>query len=153
MGIRSHLLMAAVALTATFGVAAGSANAALDPKALTQVPFDQYKFEGKPGGPQQVKVYGDPDKPGPYGILIRWLPHTNSRPHLHHNDRYIVVLQGVWWVNTGPKFNAATMVPIKPGVMVTHHKDEIHYDGAKDEGALIWITGMGPATSVDKEQK
>ena len=43
-----------------------------------------------------------------------------SRPHFHPNDRYIVVLQGTWWVGSGPKFDPANTTPMPAGSFVTH---------------------------------
>lgn len=146
------LALAAVALGAA-SVAPLQARAEIDPKSITIVPFDKLKFTGDPSKPQIANVFGDPNKPELYGIVIKWPPHTNSRPHSHPNDRYITVLSGVWWINTGARFSPDTMVPMKPGSFIIHHAGEIHYDGAKDEPAMIYIVGMGPAPSIDREQK
>jgi quercetin dioxygenase-like cupin family protein len=151
--LRAKLAMTALVLTASLGLGAATARADLNPKALEIVPFDKLEFKGKPGGTQTAIIYGDPEKPGPYGIVIKWVPHTNSRPHSHPNDRFITVLSGTWWVNTGTHYSPDTMVPVKPGSFVIHHKNEVHYDGAKDEPAMIYITGMGPAPVVDREEK
>lgn len=150
--IRARLAMALVALAATFGAAAG-ARAEIDPKALAVIPFEKLEFKGKPGQPQTATVFGDSTKPGLYGIVIKWPPHTGSRPHSHPNARYITVLSGTWWVNTGARYSPDTMVPVKPGAMVVHYADQIHYDGAKDDPAMIYIVGMGPAPLVDREEK
>jgi quercetin dioxygenase-like cupin family protein len=150
--IRARLAMVALALTATFG-AVSFARAEIDPKALAIVPFDKLEFKGKPGQPQTAAVFGDSTKPELYGVVIKWPPHTNSRPHSHPNARYITVLSGTWWVNTGAKYTPETMVPVKPGAFVIHYPNEIHYDGAKDDSAMIYIVGMGPAPVVDREQK
>jgi quercetin dioxygenase-like cupin family protein len=147
-GLCGALALAAVALGA-----APAARAEIDPKSITIVPFDQLKFTGAAGRPQIANVFGDPNKPGLYGIVIKWPPHTNSRPHSHPNDRYITVLSGTWWIDTGPKFRPEAMAPMKPGSFIIHHANEIHYDGAKDEPAMIYIVGMGPAPSIDREQK
>jgi quercetin dioxygenase-like cupin family protein len=48
-------------------------------------------------------LYGDPSKPGPYIMRIKWLPGNMSRPHFHPNDRFFVVLAGTWWMGTGGK--------------------------------------------------
>lgn len=149
-------LFGALAMAAAAGVLAltpRTAQAEIDPKAITITPFTDLKFTGPPGGEQIAKVFGDPDKPGLYGILVKWPPHTNSRPHSHPNDRYITVLSGTWWIDSGPKVRPEAMIPMKPGSFVIHHANEIHYDGAKDEPALIYIVGMGPAPIVDREQK
>jgi quercetin dioxygenase-like cupin family protein len=150
--IRARLAMVLIALAATFGVAAG-AHAEMDPKALSVIPFDKLEFKGKAGSPQTATLFGDATKPGMYGIIIKWPPHSGSRPHSHPNARYITVLSGTWWVNTGAKYSPDTMVPMKPGAFIIHHPDQIHYDGTKDEPAMIYIVGMGPAPLVDREEK
>ena len=129
------------------------ARADLDAKTISVIPYDQLKFQGRPGGPQSAVVFGDPDGDGLYGIILKWPPHTGSRPHIHLNDRYIVVLSGTWWVGTGPKYSPDTMSPVTPGHFVTHYAGQIHYDGAKDEPAMIYIVGMGPQTSFNREEK
>jgi quercetin dioxygenase-like cupin family protein len=147
-------LFGALALAAALGLAAAapqSARAEIDPKSITIVPVDKLEFKGLPDGAQIATVFGDSTKPGLYGILIKWPPHTSSRPHSHPNDRYVTVLSGTWWINTGAKYNADTMMPMKPGAFVIHHAGEIHYDGTKDEPALIYIVGMGPAPSIPRE--
>jgi hypothetical protein len=81
-------------------------------------------------------------------VLQKWLPHNNSRPHRHPNDRFIQVLSGTWWVQTGAKYDPAGFKPVPAGSFVVHAANEFHYDGAKDEPALLLISGMGPSTSV-----
>ena len=98
-------------------------------------------------------LVGDPSKPGLYVVMNRWLKGNHfSRPHSHPNDRFITVLKGTWWIGTGPKFDANATLPMSPGTFVTHFGRGIHYDGAKDEEAMVLITGMGPATSTQVKQ-
>jgi hypothetical protein len=133
---------------------AGSARglADMDPKAITVVFPNDIKWT-KTATSERAVLYGDPSKPGYYVILLKWLPHNNSRPHYHPNDRFITVLQGTWWVQTGAKYDPAGFKPIPAGSFVVHTGKEIHYDGAKDEPCLLQISGMGPETSVQAEQK
>ena len=147
--LKSLKVAAAAALFCLSPVQAGD----LDPKALQFKNADQIKFTGNPGGTQQSVLFGDPTKEGLYGILIKWAPHTGSRPHFHPNDRFIYVISGTWWVGTGPKYDADNMTAMKAGTFVTHTGKGIHYDGAKDEPAVLEIVGMGPATSTNAEQK
>ena len=124
----------------------------LNPKAIKiEIPAD-IKWERR-GGAETSTLVGDPSKPGLYVVLQKWLPHNNSRPHFHPNDRYITVLSGTWWVNTGPKYDPDGMKPVPAGSFVTHYAKEIHYDGAKDEPCVLEIVGMGPATATPAEQK
>ena len=39
------------------------------------------------------------------------------------------------------------------GTFVTHYGGQIHFDGAKDEDAILLIVGDGPATVTPAEQK
>ena len=38
------------------------------------------------------------------------------------------------------------------GTFVTHFGKQVHWDGAKDEDAVLLIMGEGPATSIPVEQ-
>lgn len=145
-------------LTALFavlalGACAASARAEIDPTAISVIPFDKLKFNTAPNGAQTATVFGDSRKPGLYGLIFKFPPHLTTRPHSHPNDRYITVLSGTWWINTGAKYNADTMVPMKPGAIITDLAGQIHYDGTKDEPTMIYIVGMGPAPTVDREEK
>ena len=62
------------------------------------------------GTSEQAVLFGDPTKPGPYVIRIRWLPGNMSRPHSHSTDRFFIVLEGTWWLGTGTKFDPDSTV-------------------------------------------
>ena len=102
------------------------------------------------GTNEQAVLFGDPSKPGFYMVYNKWTKGNHfSRPHFHPNDRYIVVLQGTWWVGSGPKFDPANTTPMPPGSFVTHFGKQVHWDGAKDEDAVLLIMGEGPATATE----
>ncbi len=132
----------------------GSARVAADlnPKAITITLPAEIKWN-KGRGSESATLVGDPSKPGLYIVLQKWLAHNNSRPHFHPNDRFITVISGTWWVNTGPKYDLEGMKPVPAGSFVVHTGKEIHYDGAKDEDCVLQIVGMGPATSTAAEEK
>ena len=125
----------------------------LNPAALVYKSPDQIKWKESPNGSALAVLYGDPDKPGLYIVLTKWHAHHNSRPHFHPHDRFITVLSGTWWVNTGAKYDIDHSVPMPPGSFVTHFAKQIHYDGAKDGDVVLQIVGEGPATAMDAEQK
>ena len=143
-----------LSLAATLLIALWSIRAAdLDPKAINiQLPKD-IKWVATTGGSEQAVLAGDPSKPGLYVVLTKWLPHKNSRPHSHPNDRFITVLKGTWWVNTGSNYDPDGMKPVPTGSFVVHYGGQVHYDGAKDEECILQIVGMGPATSTSAERK
>ncbi len=132
----------------------GSVKAAgPDPKVLDFKLPDQIPWNINPNAADRAVLYGDPSKPGLYILLNRWHAGHMSRPHFHPNDRYITVLQGTWWVGTGPKYDPSTTTPMPTGSFVIHKAKEIHWDGAKDGDCTLEIVGMGPETSTPAEQK
>lgn len=131
----------------------GLARADLNPAALAYKLPNQIEWKDTPIGAKAAVVRGDPDKPGPYIVLVKWSPHHMSRPHFHPNDRFVTVISGTWWVGTGSKFDPESTVAMPAGSFVTHFGKQIHYDGAKDEETVLEIVGEGPATSTPAETK
>jgi hypothetical protein len=132
-----------------------SSAAEPDPAVLSYKLPDQIKWGPvNAAGAQNAVVVGDPTKPGFYMVYNKWTKGNHfSQPHFHPNDRYIVVLQGTWWVGTGPKFDPDNTTPMPAGSFITHFGKQVHWDGAKDEDAVLLIMGEGPATSIPAEQK
>jgi quercetin dioxygenase-like cupin family protein len=129
------------------GLAALATAAEPDPKVMSYTLPADLKWTGT-GGNRTAILFGDPAKPGMYGILVKWLPGQMSRPHTHPQARYITVIKGTWWLGWGEKYDPASTFPAKEGTFVVHHANQVHYDGAKDEECIIEIVGMGPAESV-----
>src|SRR6185503_15385128 len=78
----------------------------VDPKIVGFKLPDQIEWKTNPAGTNRSAVLqGDPSKPGPYAVLLQWLPGNMSRPHFHPNDRFFIVVSGTWWVGSGPTFD------------------------------------------------
>jgi hypothetical protein len=137
-------------------LAAGQARAAgLDSTAVTYMLPDQIKWSPpNPAGAQNAVLAGDPSKEGLYVQMVKWLAGNHfSHPHFHPHDRFITVLKGTWWVGTGTKFDTDATVPMPAGTFVTHYGRHVHFDGAKNEDAVLLIVGEGPGTSTPAEFK
>lgn len=142
-------------LAAGFCAAATAQPVKPDPTHLPYVLPDNIKWSGKPDGPmQQAVLFGDPNKPGPYGVLIRWNPGNFSRPHFHSTDRWGYVVSGTWWVSTSNTYDDSKMYPLPAGTFATDIANTVHYDGAKAGGppAIIEVVGMGPVTTVSVDE-
>lgn len=137
-------------------LADGRAEAAeLDPAAVTYILQDQIRWSSpSPTGAQSAVLVGDPSKDGLYVQMVKWLAGNHfSHPHFHPHDRFITVLKGTWWVGTGRKFDPGATVPMPAGTFVTHYGQHVHFDGAKNEDAILLIVGEGPGTSTPAEIK
>ncbi len=128
MAIRlARSLLVLVVLTPL--VAATSRAATIDPAAMAYRLPATIEWRDNPNNPgvKSAVLYGDPTKPGPYVVRVK---------------------SGTWWAGTGEKFDPENTIPMPAGSFVTHFGGKIHYDGAKDEEAVLQIHGMGPATTT-----
>jgi len=151
----TSLFLRAASAAALFAWLGASQAADLNPAAINIKTPDQLTWRKStgPNSPNQAILFGDPSKPGWYGILVKWDPGKMSRPHFHPNDRYVTVVSGTWYVGTGSKYDPASTKPVPAGSFVTHYAKQIHYDGAKDQEVVLEIVGMGPDTATPAEAK
>jgi hypothetical protein len=147
---------------AALGVSlSGVARAQGPPPDPTHIPFTlpaNIHWTGSPErGEYQARLFGDPSKPGPYGLLIKWLPGNFSHPHFHSKDRWVYVVSGTWWVSSSTHFDPSKTYPLPAGTFATDLAYKVHWDGAKKGGepALLELVGMGPVTTtyVDENGK
>jgi quercetin dioxygenase-like cupin family protein len=105
------------------------------------------KWQGL-AGEKQALLFGDPNKPGIYGILIKWEPGHYSKPHFHSTDRYIYVVSGTWWVSASDHWDPDKTYPVPAGSYVHDIANTVHWDGAKDEACLLMLVGTGPMVTT-----
>ena len=157
-----RMAISALALLASAGIgyAAGVTGpvpplSSLDPKVLKAMLPENIQWRPAEGLPntEVATLVGNPAQQGFYIQLNRFSPGAFSRPHFHDNDRYIMVISGQWWVDTGATYDPNHTVPMKPGTFVVHSGREVHYDGARagSEGAIVMILGQGPGTRRECE--
>ncbi|MES1146896.1 MAG: cupin domain-containing protein [Solimonas sp.] len=145
--MKKSLLAIVILISALSSGVTGSAI--LDPNSVEfKTPQDIHWVRNAAGTNEQAVLFGDPSKPGPYVVRIKWLPGNFSRPHFHNSDRFFVVISGTWWVGTGNKFDPDNTVPIPTGSYVIHKAGQVHFDGAKNEETIIQVTGDGPVTTT-----
>ena len=146
--------MKRMALTCLFGVAGlvativPVARAETDADGFVRIRPGEEEWKNPFGvGTMVATLQGDPSKPGIYVLKIKWPKGTMSRPHFHPEDRHVVVLSGTWYTGTGEAFDPAKAVPLSAGAYMMHPKGKVHWDGTRDDEAVIQITGYGPSGS------
>jgi quercetin dioxygenase-like cupin family protein len=125
---------------------AAAAQGTKDDSGFVRVLPGQEEYKNPFGvGVMVATLHGDPSKPGIYVLRIKWPKGTMSRPHTHPEDRHVVVLSGTWYTGTGEAFDPEKAVPLKAGGYMLHPAGALHWDGTRDEEAVIQITGYGPS--------
>jgi hypothetical protein len=146
-----RLIPSALATATIFLFVPGRA-AEPDPKAVSYTLPDKIQWK-KGSNTDTAVLQGDPSKPGIYIQLLRWHPHSMSRPHSHNMERYITVVSGTWWVGTGTKYDPDSTFPMPAGSYIVDRPNEIHYDGAKDQECVLYMVGIGPVMTTAAEAK
>jgi quercetin dioxygenase-like cupin family protein len=141
-----------VALSCTLTLAASTGHAG--GTAFVRISPEQMQWQAVPDGygAQTATIAGDPAGPGLYIQRVRFPPHVMDRPHWHPHDRYVTVVKGTWYTGTGLTFDLARAVPLKPGSVMLHPAQAVHWDGSNsDEEVIVQVVGLGPGdtTSVD----
>ncbi|MDQ3565022.1 MAG: cupin domain-containing protein [Pseudomonadota bacterium] len=97
-----------------------------------------------PPGAQLAVLEGDPSKAGaPFTIRGKFPDGYRVPPHWHPTDERIVVLQGVFGMGVGEKFDQATGHELPVGSYALMPKGVRHFVWAKGE-TVIQVSGMGP---------
>ena len=123
-----------------------------DPKSIVSLLEKDMKWTTDPLGQQQAVLFGDPNKPGPYAVAIKWAPGLFSHPHTHTTDRWAYVAKGTWWVSTSTHRDIATTYPVPQGSFGIDLANKVHWDGAKDEEVVLIVFGIGPIDSKLAEE-
>src|SRR5262245_63904646 len=161
LNVVTALAVAVVVFTATAHAQGGKATVndppgpPPDPTHIPTVLPADIKWTGQEGRQQQGILFGDPGKPGLYGVVIKWYPGNFSQPHLHDQERYAYVISGTWWVSTTNVYDEKTTYPVRAGTVAIDKANTVHWDGARTgekEPAVLVLVGMGPVKTIQVDE-
>ena len=98
-------------------------------------------------GMQQVNLVGDPAKPGPYTLRLKFPKGLRIAPHTHPDSRELTVLSGLLAAGYGEKFDADHLKLLPAGSFFTQPKHVPHYMEIKED-TVLQISGMGPSQRI-----
>jgi quercetin dioxygenase-like cupin family protein len=142
------MLVASLALLVPASVINADAND--DERGFAIVQSGEEAWQEIPGiaGVSYIKVYGDSSQSGVYVVRVRFDPWTMTMPHYHSQDRIVAVVKGTWYAGTDTHFDPENVTPVGAGGYMLHPAGGVHFDGAKEQPAIVQITGNGPATTT-----
>ena len=134
---------AAAALALSFAAAAFAQNTA--PLALTA---DKMHWSSQGGlampGLEQVSLVGDPSKPGPYTIRLKFPPGYKLPPHTHPDAREVTILSGTLYTAYWDGTKTTMLKELPTGSFYTEPSNIIHVVEAR-EPTMIQVSGIGPS--------
>jgi len=95
-------------------------------------------------GLEQTVLIGDPSKPGPYTIRLKFPAGFKVAPHTHPDSREVTVLSGTWYTGYGEKAEAANLKELPMGSFYTEPAGIAHYIEIR-EPTVIQVSGTGPS--------
>lgn len=95
-------------------------------------------------GMEQLNLLGDPAKPGPYTLRLKFPKGFKIAPHTHPDSREVTILSGTFATGYGEKFDAANLKILPAGSFYTEPANIPHYI-AIEEDAVLQVSGMGPS--------
>ena len=95
-------------------------------------------------GMEQTNLVGDPTKPGPYTIRLKFPAGYKVAPHTHPDSREVTILSGTWYTGYGEKFDPAALKKLPAGSFYTEPANVAHFVEVR-EPVLIQVSGTGPS--------
>ena len=130
-------------LSSIFGVL--HAEDRSEPKALTP---SEMNWQAQGGlalaGIEQANLVGDPTKPGPYTIRLKFPTGYRLAPHSHPDYREVTILSGTWNTGYGDKFNETALKALPAGSFYTEPANIPHFVEVR-EPVVIQVSGTGPS--------
>jgi quercetin dioxygenase-like cupin family protein len=95
-------------------------------------------------GMEQVNLVGDPAKPGPYTIRLKFPAGYKVAPHTHPDSREITILSGTWYTGYGEKSDPTALKALPAGSFYTEPANVPHFVEVR-EPVVVQVSGTGPS--------
>ena len=95
-------------------------------------------------GLEQLNLVGDPTKPGPYTLRLKFPKGFRIAPHTHPDSREVTILSGVYATGYGETFDDAELKILPAGSFYTEPANVPHFIEIKEE-TVLQVSGTGPS--------
>jgi quercetin dioxygenase-like cupin family protein len=95
-------------------------------------------------GLEQVSLVGDPGRPGPYTVRLRFPAGYKLAPHTHPDAREVTVLSGTWYTGYGEWYDPGLLKALPAGSFYTEPANVPHFVEVRDS-VVIQVSGVGPS--------
>jgi uncharacterized RmlC-like cupin family protein len=94
-------------------------------------------------GRQRAQLLGDSSKGGPWIDRVKIPSNSRVLAHTHPEDELVTVIEGVWYVGQGEKFDAAKLKPYPAGSLVVIPAGLPHFLATKNAITIVQFSGNG----------
>lgn len=133
------VVLAALVVSASLAGAESERQILVTPDAITWKPGPT----SIPPGAEMAVLAGDPTKPGPYTLRVRFPDGYRLPPHVHPAEERATVLQGSLLVGFGERWDDASAIVMAAGSFRVTPPGVPHYLRAQGE-TIFQVDGVGP---------
>ena len=146
--VRNRLILGLILGAWVLAIIASVALAESGAPGVVALTPDEMKWQSQGGmtvpGLEQLNLVGDPAKPGPYTIRLRFPKGFRIAPHTHPDAREVTILSGTYATGYGEKFDPVNLKTLPAGSFYTEPANMPHYIEIKEE-AVLQVSGTGPS--------
>ena len=95
-------------------------------------------------GMEQTNLVGDPTKPGPYTLRLKFPAGYKLAAHTHPDSREVTILSGTWYMGYGEKADQAKLKAMTAGSFFTEPANVAHFIEIR-EPTMVQVSGNGPS--------
>jgi quercetin dioxygenase-like cupin family protein len=96
-----------------------------------------------PPGAQIAVLSGDPGKPAPYSVRLKFPANYDIPAHSHPTDENVVVVSGDLFLGMGDKLDRTSAMKVVPGGYAIAPANANHFAFTKGETTIV-LYGIGP---------
>jgi quercetin dioxygenase-like cupin family protein len=108
---------------------------------------DAIQWRGPASGLQTAVVEGDPQKPGPFTMMLKLADGAWIQPHFHNVDKRLVVIKGELLMGHGDAIDQSNASSLKAGGVAVMPANTHHYEGGRGE-TIVALIATGPFTTT-----
>jgi len=145
IGTDYRLTIALIAAVGSFCAFATAQTGGTSVVALPPVEM-QWTTQGGLAAPgmEQLNLVGDPAKPGPYTLRLKFPKGFRIAPHTHPDSREVTIVSGTFATGYGETVDAAKLKILPAGSFYTEPANVPHYIEIKED-VILQVSGMGPS--------
>lgn len=95
-------------------------------------------------GMEQLNLVGNPAKPGPYTLRLKFPKGLRIAPHTHPDSREVTILSGVFATGYGETFDRAKLKMLPAGSFYTEPANVPHFIEIQED-TVLQVSGTGPS--------
>lgn len=146
--VRFSRLASGLLLAGVVALAAPARGEGIAPVRLAPEEIRLSADTSRPGSMDMATLAGDMGKPGLYAARIRIPGQLRIPPHVHPEDRLVVVLSGTLHIGFGERFDPALMKALPPGSFFVEPAGKPHFAWVQGDDVIVQVSGIGPSGTV-----